>query len=184
VRNALPFHRALQDTLEQNERLSNRNLAGTRGNQAGAKLLDAFGRELAKPKASELRKDVFVPQHRVEPKRRPRQVGLRVEPPPLFNELRKRLLSRVDDVDVTRPLPALHFGVEGLGVPLATQYTRSLMSAAVAPAHAPDDAAPAFHPFNAQRRLLPSTAASAGGYRGLPGLSGHRGEVVSDLAQP
>src|SRR5439155_26633412 len=93
------------------------------------------------------------------------------QPPPLFAELRQRLLAGVQLRQLPDALAACDLGVEGLGVAFAAQDLGAV-AATLAPAHAPDDAAVLAHdtldahdagPPSNSRRKLPRAGGGAGG---------------------
>jgi hypothetical protein len=95
--------------------------ANAGGDQCSPKAFDPLRGQLAKWQSSEMGKDVLVPLRGVDLERRPREIGLGIELPPLLGELRERLLAGVDDVECARSLPPLHLGIERLGVTLAAE---------------------------------------------------------------
>ena len=176
-REAAPLAGALQHALKQHQRLADRCRAHAVGLELEPEPVDHVRRQLAQRHRAEPREHVCVPDRGVALERRPGEVRLRVQPPPLLAELGERLLAGVEPRELAGALAPHDLGVEGLGVALAPQDLGAV-AAGLAPAHAPDDAAVLAHdaldahdgdPPSNSRRKLPRTGGGAGGGTGTNG---------------
>src|SRR5205823_9046006 len=110
--------------------------------------------------------DAEMPERQVTCRR------LGVEPPPLRTELRESLLAGVERGEVADTPAAPQLGVERLSVALAPEDLRAV-TPALAPAHAPTDAAVrARDALDAHADPLPRRASSS---RKLPATGGRAG---------
>jgi hypothetical protein len=105
--------------MQQCQRLADRHTSHPIGLELDAEAVHDLGRQFAQRHRAQAREDVRVPQHRVELQRRARQVGSRVQTPPLLAELAERLLARVELRQLAGALATPQLAVEGLRVAFA-----------------------------------------------------------------
>jgi hypothetical protein len=180
-RDVAPLDGALKDALQDHEDAALRGEADAGCGQLAAVALQDLRGQLAQAQAADARQHVAVPHDGVGLKRRAGEVGLAVDLPPLARQLGERHLrtGRVDQL--ARALAAADVGVEGFGVALAPEHL-GLVLAALAPAHAPYDAALTFQSFDAHAaglRLLSMLHRPSGvGALRVPGCRARGGGVV------
>src|SRR5205823_3075701 len=86
-RHPLPLASALKYAVEQRDGLASRDDTDPVGAQLELEPLDRLGSQIAKGQAAKPRKDVRVPEHRVQLQRLPSEVRLGIQRPPLRPEL-------------------------------------------------------------------------------------------------
>ncbi len=146
-RNASPLDRALQDALEHRHRLADRLDADAVGLELGAEARDDLRGQLAELQVAEARQRVPVPEIGVDAQRRALEVGARVDPPPLLDELGERLAARVHVRQRAGALEHPDLRLERASVAGAVERLAALGAGLVAPAHPPDDVAAAVSPL-------------------------------------